>query len=76
MSEAQPLHHVVQVWRHHALIHVQEVASYDEALALQARFQRVPHSETEIIKVHDQAATDLAGLTREIVESMAAQAPN
>ena len=56
-----------------AMIHVQEAASYEEAKALQARFEQVPHSDAEIVEVHDDAETDLTTVTREIVESIAAQ---
>lgn len=76
MTEAHPVHHIVQVWRHNAMIHVQEAASYEEALALKARFEQVPHSEAEIIEVHDDAETDLTTVTREIVETIAAEAPD
>ena len=76
MPEAHPVHHIVRVWRNNAMIHVQEAASRAEAEALRARFEQVPHSEAEIIEVHEDSETDLTTVTREIVESIAAQAPD
>jgi len=76
MSESHPVHHVVRVWRHNAVIHVQEAADLEEAKALKARFEQVPHSEAEIVEVHEEAETDLTTVTRKIVESIAGQASN
>ena len=76
MSEDQPVHYIVRVFRNNAMIHVQEAASHEEAAALKARFEQVPHSEAEIVEVHEDAETDLTTKTREIVESIAAEAQN
>ena len=73
MSEAHPVHYIVRVWRNNAMIHVQEAANYEEAKALQARFEQVPHSEAEIVEVHEDAETDLTTVTREIVETIASE---
>ena len=76
MSEEHPVHYIVRVYRNNAAIHVQEAASREEAEALKARFEQVPHSEAEIEEVHEDSETDLTTKTREIVETIAADAQN
>ena len=72
--EAHPVHYVVKAHRNNIVVHMQEAATREEALALKARFEEVPHTDAEIVEVHDPAETDLTTHTREIVEDIARRA--
>ena len=50
-----------------------QAGRYDEAKALQARFEQVPHSDAEIVEVHDDVDTDRMTVTPQIVETITPQ---
>lgn len=72
MSDAQPVHYIVKAQRNNIVVHMQEATSREDAERLKAKFEGVPHTEAEIVEVHDRAETDLT--TREIVDTTAKQA--
>ncbi len=74
MSEAHPVHYIVKAQRNNIVVHMQEAPTREEAEKLKARFEEVPHTDADIIEVHDPAETDLTTHTREIVETIAKQA--
>jgi len=74
MSEEHPIHYVVKAERNNIVVHLQEATSHDDALRLKAKFEAIPHTEAEIVEVHDPATTDLTTHTREIVETIANRA--
>lgn len=74
MSDRHPVHYVVRAQRNNIVVHMQEAPNHDAAVALKERFESVPHTEAEIIEVHEPAETDLTTHTREIVEDIAKRA--
>ncbi len=74
MSERHPVHYLVKAHRNNIVVHVQEATSYEDAVALSEKFEAVPHTEAEIVEVHDRAETDLTTRTREVVEDIAKRA--
>lgn len=75
MSDEHPVHYLVKAHRNNIVVHMQEAASREEALRLKAKFEDVPHTEAEIVEVHDPATTDLTTHTREIVEDIKRSTP-
>ena len=76
MSDAHPVHYIVKAQRNNIVVHLQEATSREDAERLKARFEGVPHTQAEIVAVHDRAETDLTTHTREIVDTIAKQAQN
>jgi len=74
VSEAHPVHYIVKAQRNNIVVHMQEATSHEEAVRLKERFEAVPHTEAEIVEVHDAAETDLTTKTREVVEEIAKRA--
>lgn len=74
MTEAHPVHYIVKAHRNNTVAHIQEALDLTEAHRLKERFDAIPHTEGEIVEVHDPAETDLTTHTREIVEDIARKA--
>ena len=74
MSATHPVHYIVKAQRNNIVVHMQEATDRADAERLKAQFEAVPHTEAEIVEVHDPAETDLTTHTREIVETIAKQA--
>jgi hypothetical protein len=74
VSTPHPVHYIVKAQRNNIVVQMQEANSHEEALRLKEQFESVPHTEAEIIEVHDAAETDLTTKTREVVEDIAKRA--
>lgn len=74
MGDEHPVHYIVKAERNNIVVHMQEATSHDDAVRLKEKFEAIPHTEAQIVEVHDAATTDLTTHTREIVESIAKQA--
>jgi len=74
VSDAHPVHYIVKAQRNNIVVHMQEAANLEDAKRLKEQFETVPHTDAEIVEVHDPAGTDLTTHTREIVESIAKEA--
>lgn len=73
MSDAHPVRWLVKAHRNNIVVHVQEATSHDDAVRLKEKFEAAPHTEAEIVEVHDPAETDLTTKTREVVEKIASR---
>lgn len=70
MPATHPVHFNVEVFRHNFVMHAQLVDTREEAEALRAKFEEVPHAEVVITPVHDAAESDLTTHTRELLDNI------